>query len=61
LIAQPRTIFHAKDDRLIEPERVEELAELLDVEVQWFETGGHNPQKTQAMEIAAQVPSPRPT
>lgn len=61
LIAQPRTIIHAKDDRLIEPEKVEELAELLGVEVQWFETGGHNPQKTQAMEIAAQVPSPRPT
>ena len=49
-------VAHADDDRLLEPEIVTELAELLgDARVLRFESGGHHQQKHHAAEIAEAV------
>jgi pimeloyl-ACP methyl ester carboxylesterase len=49
----PALVAHADDDPLVEPEIGTQLAELLGAEELRFAEGGHNIQKTQAVELAA--------
>lgn len=55
LITHSSLCVWCKDDPLIEPEIVEHFAKVLEAETLIFSTGGHNPQKTQAIEIAQRV------
>jgi len=48
----PTTIFNAEDDPLVESAIAVELAAALHADLQLFPTGGHNIQKTRAIEIA---------
>lgn len=55
LIAQPSFCAWCDDDPLIEPEIVKELMDVLGCDRLHFQTGGHNPQKTQAIELAVKI------
>lgn len=48
----PAFSFSAIDDPLVEPKIVEETAESIGAKLQLFEDGGHNIQKTYAIELA---------
>jgi len=55
LISHPALCVWCEDDPLIEPEIVQKFAQTLNAQTLSFPTGGHNPQKAQAIEIAKRL------